>query len=86
MNDVKLPEPVFYIEWDRRAREHYLCSKRDSAIPVYTQNLLLAIHEQGRLAGLAEAAKVCETMRDHHRGSDAAAAIRALAASDGGKG
>ena len=34
-----------------------------------------AAYEQG----LEAAAKVCETMRDHHRGSDAAEAIRSLA-------
>jgi hypothetical protein len=84
MTDVKLPEPV------RAAFEAWHVNFYKEPLPrewriVDVWQCWQAAHEQGRLAGLAEAAQVCETMRDHHRGSDAAAAIRAIAASDGGK-
>lgn len=78
MTDVKLPEGLDF---------DFIAANRDKSDLWFTRGDLLAIHEQGRLAGLEEAINAVEAIDEPPAVvSDCVDAIRALAASDGGKG
>jgi hypothetical protein len=56
---VKLPEPVgrIYGYVGGRARVEWLRRPGGNRDPIYTEAQMLAMHEQGRLAGMREAAE-----------------------------